>query len=318
MTEQGRSLIRMLISIILPVALIALTVLPLFIYQERLPDPLATHWGTNAPNGSMSFRFLLVFELIFVGVPALAMTRAAQRDPASRGEISIPVAIMMFVATMMAAISWSIVVANLDVPVWTEARLVSFNEIGWVMGIAVIAAAAVWWLARYLESATPPESVIPGSGNTPGASASWTGKAHSLWAIPLLVILLGFGIAAIINQRPVIGLLLCMVSLIVLPFSSIRVTVDRDGIHWAYGSLGWPARTMPLADISRAAVVDVVPLKHGGWGYRGSLKLLGRAAIVLRGGEGIELQFTNNKVLTITVDDASRGAGLINDLLAVR
>lgn len=318
MTEQNRPFIRVLISIVLPIALIALTLLPLFIFRDRLPDPLATHWGMNGPNGSMSYTFLFVFELVFVGVPALAMTRIAQREPAGRGEISIPTGIMMFVATMMLAISWSIVAANLDVADWTEARLVSFREIAWALGVALIAAASVYWLARFLESATAPEALVPGTGITPGSDASWNGKARSLWALPLMLIMLGLGIAMILRQQPAAGLILCVIGLIGLPFTSIRVTVDRQGVHWAYGSLGWPARTLPLGDISRAAVVDVVPLKHGGWGYRGSLTLFGRAAIVLRGGEGIEFRLTNDKVLTITVDDATRGAGLINDLLAVR
>jgi hypothetical protein len=57
-------------------------------------------------------------------------------------------------------------------------------------------------------------------------------------------------------------------------------------------------------------------MEHGGWGYRGSLKLFGRAAVVLRGGEGLQLDLADDKVLTITVDNAEEGAGLLNDLVA--
>jgi len=46
--DSKPNLQRTIIGIVLPAALVGLTILPLFLFQERLPDPLATHWGRGA------------------------------------------------------------------------------------------------------------------------------------------------------------------------------------------------------------------------------------------------------------------------------
>lgn len=53
-----------------------------------------------------------------------------------------------------------------------------------------------------------------------------------------------------------------------------------------------------------------------GWGYRGSRRTFGRAALVLRTGPAIRLDLTDNRTFAVTVDDAATGAGLLNDLRA--
>jgi hypothetical protein len=306
---------RIIVGVVMPVSLIALTLLPLFWFQERLPDPLATHWGTSRPNGNMSFTFLVLFEFVFVTLPAAGMALAARRNPAYKGEISRTVAITAFVATMIAIVSWEIVAANLDVAVWSEARMVGFTDIGILVAGALAVAFFGAFVARSLEIAERPKTVNPSAGLAPGARAIWVGTARSRWALPMLVVFGGIGIVNLVNQQAIGALLFALVALLAVPFTSIRVTADRHGVEILYGAVGWPKQTIPLADIRRASAVDVVPMERGGWGYRGTLRLFGRAAIVLRGGDGLALELAGDRKLTITVDDAIDGAGLINDLV---
>jgi hypothetical protein len=82
----------------------------------------------------------------------------------------------------------------------------------------------------------------------------------------------------------------------------------------AYGPLGLPRQRVPLSRIRGARAIHVTPLRHGGWGYRGSLLVFGRAAIVVRGGDGIRVDCDRGR-LVITIDDADTAAGLLNDLV---
>ncbi len=111
-----------------------------------------------------------------------------------------------------------------------------------------------------------------------------------LWAMPLLVAA-GAGMLA---------------------FSSVRVSADAEGLRVRYGMFPWPATHISLDQIDEASVIEVNPLDWGGWGYRGTLKLMGQAAVVLRKGPGIRLDLRNDKVFVVTVDDPETPVALIN------
>jgi hypothetical protein len=85
--------------------------------------------------------------------------------------------------------------------------------------------------------------------------------------------------------------------------SRIRVTVDASGLSIAYGPWGWPRQHIARPTIISARVDNIRPLRWGGWGYRGSLILFRRAAVVLRAGPGLVLELQGGRRLAITVDD---------------
>jgi hypothetical protein len=43
-------------------------------------------------------------------------------------------------------------------------------------------------------------------------------------------------------------------------------------------------------------------MQMGGWGYRGSLKLLRQAAVVTRGGDALDVRLTGKRRFIVTVD----------------
>jgi hypothetical protein len=149
----------------------------------------------------------------------------------------------------------------------------------------------------------------------PGERGAWTSRAHLAWWLPL--VLIAIGAILVVSARSAIGALpAALLVLVYLAFGWIRVSVDARGLRIRYGLLPRPVTSVPLSDIRRAERIDLVPLQWGGWGYRGSRKAFGRAAVVLRGGDAIKLQLTDGKEFAVTVDDAATGAALLTDLIA--
>ena len=152
------------------------------------------------------------------------------------------------------------------------------------------------------------------AGSTAGERAAWTGRAHLTWWLPLALI--AIGVVLWTTARSLIGALpVALLLLVYLALGWIRVSVDTQGLRIRYGVLPWPVTSVPLDHIRRAERIDLAPLQWGGWGYRGSRKAFGRAAVVLRSGDAIKLQLTDGSEFAVTVDDAATGAALLADLI---
>ena len=99
------------------------------------------------------------------------------------------------------------------------------------------------------------------------------------------------------------AIVLAIAALVVLVFRRIVVTVDRSDLVVRYASPVSFRHRIARRDIETAEVVDVRPVKWGGWGYRGSRLLFGRAALVIRGGPGLRVVTKKGKAFTVTVDE---------------
>jgi len=80
-----------------------------------------------------------------------------------------------------------------------------------------------------------------------------------------------------------------------------------------YGPLGLRLTRFPLRRIVAAEAVDRA--SPNGFGYRGSLLVLGAAAVIVRRGPALRLTLRDGKTFVATVDDADTGAALLNDLI---
>lgn len=83
----------------------------------------------------------------------------------------------------------------------------------------------------------------------------------------------------------------------------IRLTVDATEVRIAYGSTPFRTR-LPHAEIQRVEVVDLTWWSWGGWGYRGSRRLFGKAAIYLRPGPAVQFHLADETSLAVTLADA--------------
>jgi hypothetical protein len=127
---------------------------------------------------------------------------------------------------------------------------------------------------------------------------------------------------ALAKQAPGLGLTLDAVHVIIFftleLFSKIRVSVDERAITVRYGHVGWLRQRIRLERIFGAESLEIEAMEHGGWGYRGSVRLLGRAAIVVRSGSAVRLDLGAGKRLVISVDDADTASRLINGFIQRR
>lgn len=147
--------------------------------------------------------------------------------------------------------------------------------------------------------------------------------ASNPWLLVTGVVLL-VPVAALFAAQPQVPVLQALLAVFVIAavvlehFSHIRVTIDGRGVRIRFGHLGLWTKRIPLARIVAVQAVDVDPLAHSGWGYRGSLLLLRKASIVVRAGSGLKLDLTRGQRLFVTVDDAATAAQLLSALLSRR
>jgi uncharacterized membrane protein len=325
--QDGDAGLRRAVAAAIGIAIVVAATVPYALWWPRLPDPMAVHWSIGGgSNGAMSKTAAAVIGILPASVCGLITAVLCLRGPGRSASGAWPgakaAAIIAGIGTLLAATSWSVVLANKDAASWHDAAHIGFAAIlvGLLLGAAVLAAVA--WLTRVRKMVTadvqagflasPP---APGGLLRPGERAAWTGRAHLAWWLPL--VLIAIGAVIVISARSAAGALpSALLLLVYLAFGWIKVSVDVRGLRIRYGLLPWPVTSVPLDHIRRAERIDLRPLEWGGWGYRGSRKVFARAAVVLRGGDAIKLQLTDGSEFAVTVDDAATGAALLADLLA--
>jgi len=84
-----------------------------------------------------------------------------------------------------------------------------------------------------------------------------------------------------------------------------RVVDTANGRRFevVYGPGGIVRQSFDADEIESAQATSLSVLRTGGWGYRGSLWVLRRAAVVTRGGDALRLNLVDGRRFAITVDD---------------
>jgi hypothetical protein len=144
---------------------------------------------------------------------------------------------------------------------------------------------------------------------------TWTARAS--WALPVAAGVVVFGaLLTALVASPVPVLICLLAAVVVLHFRHLTVTVDDTHLRTRFA--GPIVRvSIPLAQIERLEYVpDLRPVRYGGWGYRGSLRLLKRAAVILRRGEGVIFALTGDRRYILTVDDAESLARTVQARIA--
>ncbi|WP_084965630.1 hypothetical protein [Thermoactinospora rubra] len=292
--------------------------------RERLPEPLATHWS-GRPDGSMPLALFLALSaglwLPAWGILLAALLRGRVLD--HRSGRAQWWGLLAGIGVLPAGMSLVTLLANLDATSWREAA-----PLGPEFLVPVVAAVAAGAAAGYLGRGAPdvprePGHAPPGLPLSPDRRVVWVSRVRNR----LLLALSRTGMAA--------GAVVAALSLVMelpgpaasiawwsLPLwlagyatATVRVRVTAQGVAIGFGPLGWPARRIPMARIERARVEERFPAQVGGYGLRG---LPGSATVMVRGGECLVLDYRSGGRLAISVDDAERGASLVNALVGVR
>ncbi|UJP38615.1 DUF1648 domain-containing protein [Cellulomonas palmilytica] len=298
----------------LPLALMAVAALLVLSWRDELPERIATHWGTDGPDGFSSFAGAFVPLLIGVAVCTGQWAFAFWRghDGVTRRGL---IATSAGLGALFAVVETGTLASQRGL---ADGALAPGETSTVVLGLVV--AVVVAGLAFLLAPADPP---MPAQGPVDADArrvplsrsqrAAWSRTVGS----PTALVPAGAAVA----MTTVLAVVLDEWAALLIPFGLAvllaatllwRVTVDSRGLE-ARSVVGWPRVRVPVDEVERADVVQVQPLRQfGGWGYR--LGRDGRSGLVLRAGEAIEVRRTGSRVLVVTVDDAATAAALLNTL----
>ncbi|MGW7328164.1 DUF1648 domain-containing protein [Streptomyces sp. NPDC054840] len=284
---------------------------------DRLPPRLATHWSGSNPDGSMPMWAAVVFPALIwaVLVLALALTGRSGSRQAAGPWAGIT---LLSGGVVLVGAQAAIVHANLDRADWRDAGSVG-------AGIAITAAAALTagLLGRLTGRRTAadagrPAGALPAMPLPDGERLAWLSRTTNRW-LHLTAALAGV-IAAAAALAGAVGLTgpqwalvapFALVSVLTLGCSAVQARVTQTGLEVAFGPLGWPVRRWAVHDIAAARAETRTPAQVGGWGYR--LSGVG-TTVMLRAGECLVVRPRNGPEFAVSVDDAERGAALLNSL----
>ncbi|NNF63210.1 MAG: hypothetical protein HKN07_03050 [Acidimicrobiia bacterium] len=312
---MNEKLARIGLGLVLPAAAAALTYVPYLMYRNDLPDRFATHFGSSGPDGSMTpGQFLtLTTVLLLVGIGGMASV-AVSRGPLHPMTAWLGGVLGGFFAGLFGGIFAFTILMQHDLDDWRQA-----SGPGWLilgsLTAAVVFAGAAGWLTSRLPIQQPD---IPDTAATPTMllaeheHAVWSARLHNRWLLVIGVCITIAGVVFALYIQWWTLLPMATSGLAVLTFASLRVRADGDGLHVSYGILPWPRTHIPVNQIETASVIDIRPMEWGGWGYRGSLKLMNQAAVVHRAGPGLRLDLKDGKVFAVTVDNPETPAALLN------
>ncbi|MET8384517.1 DUF1648 domain-containing protein [Streptosporangium canum] len=293
--------------------------------RDRLPDPLAVHWGpSGGPDGSAPFTVALVawtavWLLIGGGACVAAAATGAARLRRRAGRMGLG-ALLGGGGLFCLAVQLATVSANLDAPDWRRAGSLSLAALLAPAGLALGG-----WLGALAARPGPDEVSRRGGTDAdllelrPGQRAVWVSSARNGWLLAIGASLVAVGTGLLVaaafgaESAPWPAFVAAIVAgLLGVVLSSVRVRIAQDGLQVSYGPLRLPRRHVPLARLDSAWSEERFPREVGGWGVRG---LPGAATIMLRGGECLVVRYASGGRLAISVDDAERGAALLNTLV---
>lgn len=312
MTEKTA---RFGLAVVLPVIIAAVGFLPMLLISD-LPERFASHFdGSGLPDGSMTLTQLAVttgvmvtIGLVFcIGVGLWRKPLPALVAPTAAGTGA-------FVAGMGAAIAATTVIGQRNLTDFNEAELGALTFVS-VIASAAVAGLAAGWLAKALptQADTMPEGATPTMALAEGERAVWVGDQSSalLFGIGALSLAV-FVTMAVIGAPWLAVLVVALATVTFLALARVRVRTDGSGLHVVFGGLPWPRTHLAIEDIESASVIDVRPKDWGGWGYRGSLKLLDQAGVIYRAGPGLRVNLRNGKTFVVTIDNPEMGAAILN------
>lgn len=319
MTQSpGRGPQHVIIGIVSPVLLLAGVVVPFAWTWTELPSPIAIHFDLGGDaNGSAALVVYLLATTAVALVAAAFLGWAARAAPTPPGA---PVAVAAFVGSLMAALTFVVLAANRGRDQWEDATLGPV-AIPMATATALVAAAPVALLMRRATNDSAAPTLAPKLDLTTTERAAWFGTTTSRVIVGSVGILVTLGAVVMLvstQAAALAGFTLLTTGLAMAAFSSVEVAVGEDGLRVRTG-LRWPRVTILLADIQSVRVVEWRPLRGPvvtGWGYRGSLRLLGRAGWVVRGGPALQLELTGGRQFIVTADGAVEAASVLNGLLA--
>ena len=322
------------VGVVMPLLIVLFSTAVLIAWLPQLPDPVATHWGTNGVDG---FGPAWTYPALTAGVGGglivvFALTGVfAHRMPAS--STKPPIAPWSPTTRFLAAINLGFAVFMSGVSLLSAGVQLGLDDaadapdIGpWVL-LGFVVLAGVTALGWFLQPKSPVSALVTGERAEAFAlgdaeRAAWFGTA-TMARGGVLLLLIGTAVLALAavfvgaTGDPSAWILAAVTALMVLLIATMvvfRVRVNAAGLQ-VRSLLGWPRTRIPLDRIAEVQTAQVNPLaEFGGWGWRFAVD--GRRGVVLRAGEALQVTRTDGRVFVVTVDGAADAAAVLQTLRA--
>jgi len=297
------------------IIVVSAAVLPLT--WTDIPDRLASHWGVDGTADHFSSRqamawMALLLPLAFIPAFAIGGWMTGKNAAARRTFAALTVGVPAFVALALAASVW----AQRGI---SNPGQVKLPQVGlmFAFGAALVCGIVVSALVPgdpHLPTTQPVPATGPREplGLTERAVWSQRSGSRAVNGGLLAFLIIGAVLSATIRLWLVVTIFLPPFILMVAMFNYVT-RIDYGGIT-VRSVIGWPRTFISATEVVQATPTTVDPLREfGGWGWRMGSSSTG---IVLRRGEGLRVERTGNRSLTVTVDHATEGAALLNTMAA--
>ncbi|WP_406335206.1 hypothetical protein OG814_20705 [Streptomyces zaomyceticus] len=313
---MNRATTRLRALAALPFVLTLTTYLVLLaLWDDRIPDTLATHFG--GADGARADGFTGRTAFLALGAALILGLGTGWTVLVRRTVLWGAWATAGFAGTLLVLL----VRDNLDAV--DPAEVVSpLGNLALAAAVAAVLALVGWGLTRLVPEGDPagPPATADGPRLTLGASevAGWS-RATASRPLTVLGVLALAAVPAGLLLAPWPGSLLALLGLVVgvpgLALARVRVTVDRRGVTVRPALVPRPRVRVPLDEVVGASVRELdtaaVLADFGGWGYRVRAH---RTGVVLHSGETLVVQRDSGREFAVTVPDARTAAALLNTL----
>ncbi|WP_062466763.1 DUF1648 domain-containing protein [Demequina maris] len=285
-----------------------------------LPDPVATHWGVNGPDGFAAAWTVPLMTALTAGVLPLVLGASAARA-IRKGERGFTLRLLPAVAAGLSVFLGGLLAGTLVIQRGLDAAEGAPDVLP-VLLVALPAGAvvgAVAWFAQPRETAARIDAAVAAAPLplAPGERAVWLGRAEMTpWALAFIVLatLAAWTGAALMwlagdtAAAAIITGVAVLLSVLAATFTVAHVRIDATGLTVTSGARLVRMR-VPAEDIVSVAAIEVHGLaQYGGYGIR---QIPGATAVVLRPGLAIEVTRRSGRRFVVTVDDADTAASLL-------
>ena len=304
-----------LLALVLPLTVLVASAAVAWSWEESLPDPVVTHWGTDGADRFGSLASAIIPPLVIGSAFSIVLCWFSGRAGSVASTRRFANGLSSWFAVFLSAIS----LGTLHV----QRGLTDAADVGGIGGVITLALGVATAVAVLVALVTPAGDASPTNEPVPadatrlplgeGERAVWFQRPRGGAGIAIgALAAVGTGAVAVSTEQwwmllVTVGLL----ALVAAMFSWV-VRVDEAGLT-VRSALGFPRTRIPLDELVQARATTVRCFREfGGWGWRTAID--GRTGIVLRSGDTLEVTRSGGAVFVVTVDDAGTGAALLNTL----
>lgn len=310
------------VGVAIPVVACAASVAVQLAIMPDLPDPVATHWRADGPDGYSPPALVPWMTVLVAGVLPLIFGASALRS-VRRGDRGFALALMPGVAAGLSVFMAILLGGSLVMQRGLASGMDAPDIDGLILGALLVGTAVGvlgWWVQPKGATARAELPAVD-LGLHQSETAVWWGRARMTGVAFVAVVLSTVAVAcaavaAWIWVEASLAMLLTgvavLLAVLLAMFTSFAVRADMHGLTVTSG--GRIIRmTVPASDIAGAAPIVVSGIaQFGGYGIRHAP---GVTAVVLRSGPALEVTRRSGRRFVVTVEDPAVPAALLMRLV---